>query len=93
MEFASGPPLERLLRQKLRHLRPPQAAPEPQAVEAVESLLFKHRYDDGSTVLTTGLLGRRRSLDDQDRALISSWHEVVDGIVEVLDVSQASSSR
>lgn len=83
VEFALSPPLERPLREKLKQTQHPHLDPFSQRVEAVESLLFEHAFDDGSTVLDR-FVARQRP-DGPRRDLVESWSDDVHGIFEVVE--------
>ena len=85
VDFALAPPFQRLLREQLKRCAHPELDGDSQVIEAVDALLFEHRYDDGSMVLDR-FLAKRRSLTPGDRGLVESWRESVHGIFEVLEV-------
>src|SRR5680860_1008377 len=84
VEFALTPPFQRPLREHTRRCVHPELDAESQAIESVESLLFEHRYDDGSTVLDR-FIARNRKLAEPDIELLGSWNDSVHGVFEVLE--------
>ncbi len=82
VEFALTPPFQRPLRACSRRLRDTELDGPSQLVEAVEALLFEHRYDDGGTVLDR-FARRHPRLPEGQRALLDSWKGSVHGAFEV----------
>lgn len=84
IDFALQPHLQRPLREQVRRVRHERLDSEAQMIEAIESLLFEHRFDDGTTVLDR-FAARRPERDPIERELLATWSDSVHGIFEVGD--------
>lgn len=82
--FALTPPFARPLRQLRRKADRPGRAALDRDVDAIESLLFEHTYDDGTTVLDRYVRDRRH-IPDHHRALASRWKDGLYGVFEVIE--------
>lgn len=67
----------------MRRVRHEQLGPLQQSIEAIEGLLFEHRFDDGTTVLDR-FAARHPGLDVAERELLDAWSDSVHGIFEII---------
>ncbi|MFE8950602.1 hypothetical protein ACFYOH_44040, partial [Streptomyces sp. NPDC007856] len=56
---------------------------EAMAVETIDHFVVQHRLADGSSVLERFVAQRRPPLDEDERAMLLGWRDVVEAIFEI----------
>jgi len=83
IDFVLTPPFQEPLRQLL-WAGGPATGGQACAIQAIEALLFEHRYDDGSTVLDR-FLHDQPGLTSYHRGLVEAWKENVRAEFNVIE--------